>query len=165
MSWKSRSSAAVLVATVLTGAGAATVANAVTSAQPPAPAASTAPVAAAAPTVPASADPENELRTEQLAQSVDRLLAQVNELEQAVAAGAARATAAPAPTLQPQRTAPTADRTAAPAPTATLQPERTAPTADRTAAPGSEAPASAAIAGEDGDHDSPSGESEEPSDD
>ena len=164
MSWKSRSSAAVLVATVLTGAGAATVANAVTSAQPPAPAASTAPVAAAAP---ASADPENELRTEQLAQSVDRLLAQVNELEQAVAAGAARATAAPAPTRQPQRTAPTAEWTAAPAPAPApaLQPERTAPTPDRTAAPGSEAPASAAIAGEDGDHDSPSGESEEPSDD
>ncbi|HEY5554001.1 MAG TPA: hypothetical protein VIK43_03635 [Cellulomonas sp.] len=148
MSWKSRSSAAVLVATVLTGAGAATVANAVTSAQPPAPAAS---VAAAAPTVPASADPENELRTEQLAQSFDRLLAQVNELEQAVAAGAARATAAPAPTLQPQRTAPTADRTA--------------PTADRTAAPGSEAPASAAIAGQDGHHDSRSDESTEPSHD
>ena len=147
MSWKSRSSAAVLVATVLTGAGAATVANAVTSAQPPAPAASTAPVAVVAPTVPASADPENELRTEQLAQSVDRLLAQVNELEQAVAAGAARATAAPAPTLEPERTAPTADWTA--------------PTADWTAAPGSEAPASAAIAGEDGDHDSRSGESHE----
>ena len=141
MSWKSRSSAAVLVATVLTGAGAATVANAVASAQPPVPSASTAPVAVAAPV---SADPANEQRTEQLTQSVDRLLAQVSELEQAVAAGAARATAAPGSTPQPERAAP--------------------PTA-RTAAPGSEAPASAVTAGEDGDHDSPSGESEEPSDD
>ncbi|HEY5553876.1 MAG TPA: hypothetical protein VIK43_02985, partial [Cellulomonas sp.] len=102
-----------------------------------------------------------------LAQSFDRLLAQVNELEQAVAAGAARATAAPAPTLQPRRTAPTADWTAAPAPAPApaLQPERTAPTADRTAAPGSEAPASAAIAGQDRHHDSRSGESTEPSHD
>ena len=81
MSWKSRSSVAILAATVLTGAGAVAIANAVSSAQATGLATTTA--------APATAGPTAAQRAEQLARAADDLQAQVRGLEQAVAAGAA----------------------------------------------------------------------------
>jgi hypothetical protein len=100
MSWKSRTSIGVLTATVLTGAGVATMASALASAQPPAPAASVAPTA---PTALDSQQPADQLRTEQLTRSVEDLLAQIRVLEQAVAAGAGTPTGTPSPTPRPGR--------------------------------------------------------------
>ncbi|MGV8978854.1 MAG: hypothetical protein ACOH17_12490 [Cellulomonas sp.] len=116
MSWKSRTSIGVLTATVLTGAGVATMANALAAAQPPAPAVSVSP---AAPIVVDTQLPADRGRTEELARSVDELLAQIHVLEQAVATGAGTPTATPGPTPQPGRHTATGGVTTGVEPTAT----------------------------------------------
>lgn len=108
MNRKSRTVVGILTATVLTGAGVATMANAVASAQPAAPAVSVETAGATVPTA-AAAD---QLRTEQLARSVDDLAAQIRVLEQQVAAGAATTpTPTPSPTVKSSRYGSTDDQT------------------------------------------------------
>lgn len=124
MNRKSRTVVGILTATVLTGAGVATMASAFASAQPAAPVS----VETAAPTAPSTERPEDQQRTEQLVRSVDDLVAQIGALEQAVTAGAATPT--PSPSRQPGRDASTGGRTAEPAPTTTPPQVGTAPSED-----------------------------------
>ncbi|PVU82650.1 hypothetical protein DDP54_06115 [Cellulomonas sp. WB94] len=143
MNRKSRTVVGILTATVLTGAGVATMANAVATAQPSAPAVS---VETSSPPASPTGLPADQQRTEQLARSVDDLVAQIGVLEQAVAAG----TPTPSPTLRSGRDGSTDDPTAEPEPEHTTAPPQvgTAPTDDLSDS-----------------HESESQEPEEPSDD
>ena len=100
-------------------------ASALASAQPAAPAEA---VATTEPTALDSALPADQLRIEQLARSVDGLLAQIRAAEQAVAAGAATPT--PSPTLRSGRGESSGDATTEAEPTT-----EAAPTSEPTTAP------------------------------